>query len=159
MCSGISAWLCLSLQIKFYQSVHFLALPSPLFLLIAFLLVSYSPFLLPSGQFVITPHRNTVHQTECIIPYSICRGGLYHHCCNSTTSVVSESDHACTGPGTYYSYMQYSCSVYNIIIISYCPGDSFDLGHRWDTKINIFTTWHGVPVQLSISFNNSYLAS
>ena len=33
---------------------------------------------------------------ECIIPYSTSRGvltGLYPHCCNSTTSVVTESDH------------------------------------------------------------------
>ena len=32
---------------------------------------------------------------ECIIPYSTCRGvltGLYPHCCNSTTSVVSDYD-------------------------------------------------------------------
>ena len=30
---------------------------------------------------------------ECTIPYSTCRGvlsGLYPHCCNSTTSVVSD---------------------------------------------------------------------
>ena len=33
---------------------------------------------------------------SCIIPYSTCRGvltGLYPHCYNSTTSVVSDYDH------------------------------------------------------------------
>ena len=71
---------------------------------------------------------NIMH--EYIIPYSTSRGvltGLYPHCCNSTTSVVSESDH-------WARYQQQSAVPQGNV---YCPGGSFDLRHRRDTIIYI----------------------
>ena len=73
---------------------------------------------------------------ECIIPYSTCRGvltGLYSHCCDSTTSVVSDYDHV---RGQVPVVVSYTTGQYLAIALTtvqygiYYPGGSFDLRHR-----------------------------
>ena len=78
---------------------------------------------------------------ECIILVGVhVLTGLYPHCCNGATSVVSESDHWAR-----YTHVVVSCTIghyHNIALATgqypvYCSGISFDLHHRWDTIIVI----------------------
>ena len=59
---------------------------------------------------------------ECIIPYSTSRGmltGLYPHCCNSTTSVVSEPDHW----ARYQVVVSCTTGQYHDIALATCQGN------------------------------------
>ena len=72
---------------------------------------------------------------RALAPYSTSRDvltGLYPHCCSSTTGVVSEPDHwaivvTCTTG-------QYDIALATGQYPVYCPGCSFDLRHKWDTR-------------------------
>ncbi len=71
---------------------------------------------------------------ECIIPYSTCRGvltGLYPHCCNSTTNVVSDYDQRQVPVVVSYTIGQYlDIALTTVQYEIYCPGGSVDLHHR-----------------------------